>query len=162
MKNTGEYIIYKREVCKIINIKKKYINNNDYYFLQPVYNDSLKIEIPINNVHCILRTLINKKEVERLIDLIPTIEIIENEDFFLEKQYRDLLSSEKHEDLIKIIKTIYSRIDKKEKSNKKICESDKNYLKQAEKYLYEEFSIILKMNYIDTKKYITELINNNK
>lgn len=160
MKNIGEYVIYKKEVCKIIEIKKNYINSENYYFLRPVYNDSLNIKIPVDNKLCKLRSLISKEEVNRLINLFPTIEVLENEDSFIEKQYKELIASEKHEDLIKIIKTSYLRMKEKEKNNKKICESDKNYYKLAEKYLYEEFSITLGISYTDVDKHIKEILNN--
>lgn len=49
MKKIGDYIIYRRDVCKIIDCKK--INNNDYYVLEPINDNLLRITIPINNIY---------------------------------------------------------------------------------------------------------------
>ena len=64
-----------------------------------------------------------------------------------------------HYDLIKIIKTTYLRNKKRCDENKKISERDNEYFIKAEKRLYNEFSIVLKMNFDDTKNYIIERVS---
>ena len=39
-------IDYKRDICKIVEVKKKFINETDYYILEPVFDPSLCISIP--------------------------------------------------------------------------------------------------------------------
>ena len=39
----GDIIVYKKDVCKIKEIKEKFINDLDYYVLEPIDYDSLKI-----------------------------------------------------------------------------------------------------------------------
>jgi CarD family transcriptional regulator len=157
MFNVGNNIVYKKDVCKIIEIKENYINENDYYVLKPLFNDSLKIEIPVTNPN--IRDLITKKEVNDIINKIPEIELIDAEDRMIEYEYKNLMNTNNHEDLIKIIKTTYLRNKKRVDNNKKLGGKDSDYFNQAEKYLYQEFSVVLGMTYDETKKYVIEKVN---
>lgn len=154
MKSIGDYIIYRRDVCKIIDYKK--INNNDYYVLEPVNDNSLHITIPIDNVY--IKELMNITELEELINNIPNIDIIEENDRNIENKYKELLDSGIHENLIRIIKTTYIRNKNRVDNKKKISERDKHYFDLAEHYLYSEIGILLNKNFEDTKKYIVDIL----
>ena len=104
MYKIGDYIIYKKDVCQIKNIKENYINNLDYYILNPIDDDSLTINVPIQEKNA-LRDLITKQELEEIILDIPKITIIDCPDKFLEAEYKTLLQSSEHRNYIKIIKT---------------------------------------------------------
>lgn len=157
MYKVGDYIVYKRDVCKVLGIKEKYYNNTDYYVLSPVRDTSLKINVPVNN-KTLIRDLMTKEEVEHLIKEIPNIESLDIDDKLIEYTYKELLKSEKHEDLIKIIKTTYLRNKDREDNNKKISEKDNNYLTLAECYLYTEFSVALNKTIEDTKNYVISTV----
>ena len=153
MFNIGNFIVYKKDVCKIVDIK------NEYYVLVPITDNSLKINVPISNKFNYLRNLINKDDVMKIIEKIPNIEIIETNDKLIENKYKELINSGKHEDLIKIIKTTYLRKKERLDHNKKIGDKDNTYFNLAEKYLYNEFAIVLGMNYDDTKNYVIEQVS---
>lgn len=158
MYKVGDYVVYKREVCEVISIKEKEFMNMDYYVLVPISDNTLKIDVPVNNKMGYLRPLITKKEVEDIIKTIPNIKPIISTDRLIENEYRNLLNTNKHEDLIKIIKTTYLRNKERLDNNKKIGGKDDEYFKQAEKYLYSEFSIVLGMSYDETMKYVIEKV----
>ena len=151
MYKIGDYIIYLKDVCQVLDIKEKYMNDMDYYVLTPVNDNSLKLNIPINNKS--LRNLISKEKIEEIINNILNIEIIKDDDKTIENTYKNLLSSATHEDLIKIIKTSYLRNQKRINNKKKISDKDKNYFELAEKYLYNEFSIVLGLSFDETRDY---------
>ena len=153
----NDYIVHDRDVCKIVDIKEKYFNNIDYYILNPISDESLKISIPVTNDK--IRKLITKNELEKIIEKIPSINIIETNNKLIENEYKELMNSGKHEDLIKIIKTTYLRNKERIDNNKKIGDKDDNYFKLAEKYLYTEFMIVLNMSYEDTKKYVVDKVD---
>ena len=90
MYKVGDYIVYKRDVCKVKEIKEKYYNNTDYYVLNPISDLSLKINVPVNNDK-LLRPLITEEEVHVIINNIPNIDIIDEDDRILEVIYKDLL-----------------------------------------------------------------------
>ena len=143
MFNIGDYVVYKRDVCKIKYIKEKYFNNQDYYVLEPITDNSLTIQVPITSYHNNVRNLLTKKEVEKIINEISNVPIIECPDRMIENEYKNLLNKQSHLDLIKIIKTTYLRNKERLDKNKKIGDKDNTYFIKAETYLYNKFSIIL-------------------
>lgn len=155
MYKIGDYIVYKKDVCIVKNIKNNHINGMDYYVLTPVDDETLKIDVPtVSNEY--IRDLISKDKIEKIINSIPKIDIIESNDKLMESEYKLKMSSGKYEDLISIIKTAYLRNEERKNAKKKISEKDDYYLNRAEKYLYTEFSIVLGKSYDETKRYIIE------
>ena len=152
----GDYVIYKKDVCKIVKRKNKYLNEMDYYVLISLEDNSLTIEVPINNTS--LRKPKTKEEVEQIIKQIPFIPTLNMNEKNLENEYKNLLNSENIIDLIKIIKTTYPRNQESLENKKKISDKDNYYFETAEKYLYNEFSIVLNKTYEDTKQYIIEKV----
>ena len=152
MYKINDYIIYKREVCKVINVLPKYYKNQDYYLLSPLSDSSLTIKVPIDNNN--IRNLITKKEVNKIITEIPNISPVNTNDKNLENIYKELLTSNTHENLIKIIKTTYLRNKERIDNNKKTTDKDTYYFNLAEKYLYEEFGIVLNKTFDEVKEYI--------
>ncbi len=157
LKKVGDYVVYRKEVCKVKEIKEKYLNNQDYYRLVPVDDDSLHLDVPVNNA-MYLRDLITKKQVEEIINKIPKIQSISLEDKMLEAEYKNLMNSNSLEDYIKIIKTTYQRNQERLDNKKKISETDNHYFNLAEKYLYNEFSVVLNKTYEETKQYVIDKV----
>ncbi len=150
-----EYVVYKKNICKVKEIKENYFKDVSYYILSPIEDGSLTISLPTSNENGILRAIMSKEEVENLINSIPSIETINPESNRpIHYEYKDLIMTGKHEDLIKIIKTAYLRNDAKLNDGKKVGATDTNYLKLAEQSLYNEISIVLGLSYNETKKYV--------
>lgn len=157
----GSYVMYKRDVCKIVDIKKNSFTNLDSYILVPLFDESLKISAPIDNRSGYLRNLLTKKEIDKLINNMPNIKPIETDSHSLENEYRNLFHSGKHEDLVKIIKTTYLRNKERMDSKRNIGEKDKEYFNKAEKYLYNELSIVLGKSYEEAKEYVINKVKEN-
>lgn len=157
----NEFVVYKRDVCRVKEIKQNYLNGIDYYVLTPIDDASLTIEIPMDNKLGFIRKIISKDDVERIISTIKDVDIIivDNERAY-EQIYKDLLKGN-HLDLIKIIKTTYLKNENRFLNNKKISEKDDIYFKKAEKILYNEFSIALNMSYNETKNYVYNKVREN-
>lgn len=156
----GDHVVYKREVCKIKDIKKNKFSNKDYYILVPINDESLIIDVPVENPLGYLRNIMSKAQVEDLIQRIPEIKEIDNiNERFIENEYKQLLQSCRHEDLIRIIKTTYLRNDVRKNQGKKIGEKDHVYFELAEKYLYSEFSIALDLSFEETKNYVFDQVS---
>ena len=154
----GDFLIYKGDLCELKDIKKNESMNFDYYILSPVKDKSLTVSIPVDNKNGFLRKVISKEQVEEIIKKIPDIKVIENEDRMIEREYKILLSTDDHLDLIKIIKTTFARNEERRIAGKKIGDKDINYFKKAEQILYNEFSVALGLSYEETKKYVTEKV----
>lgn len=163
MKQVGDYIVYRKDVCRIADIKKNHFNNIDYYLLIPIDDESLHIDVPVDNRMGYLRDLISKEEVATIIEKIPNIDLIVSDEKRLESEYKNLLNEGTHENLVKIIKTTYLRNKDRIDNKKKISDKDNHYFELAEKYLYNEFSVVLEMNYDETKEYvINQVLNSQK
>lgn len=158
MYKVNDYLVYGKDVCKVEAIEEKKFNNETYYLLRPVKNKDLKISAPITDKAKKIRPLISKEEIELLITKIPLIEPITIEDKFIELEYKRLINSGTHEDLIRIIKTTYLRNKDRIEKNKKVAEKDKNYFELAEEYLYHELSITLEKSFEETKDYIVNQV----
>lgn len=160
MYKKNDYIVYKKDVCKIKEIKHNDITNKDYYILIPVYDESLKISFPIENEELFLRKVISHDEAENIIDNIKNIEPIENiNDKNIELIYKSLLYNGSHEDLIKIIKTTYLRNEARINDKRKVSDKDSKYFNLAEKYLYNELGVALNMSFDEVKEYIFNKMN---
>lgn len=157
MYQANDIIMYKKEVCKVIQRIEKYYKDQDYYELVPLYDDTLKLVIPSSSPF--LRKLITKDKIQELIKKIPSISIIKNDSRMMENEYKTLILSENYEDLVRIIKTTYLRNKERTDHHKKIGDKDLYYFNRAEAYLYQEFAIVLNMNVDEVKDYIIKQIN---
>lgn len=141
-----DYIVYRKETCKIIE------KEDGYYKLVPVNDTSIKYKVPVDSNF--LKKVITKEEIDRLLLEIPEINTIDLGEKQIEQEYKDLMKSGTHEDLVKIIKTSYLRNQIRILNNKRISEIDDEYFRRAEKYLYEEIGIVLNLSFENTKEYI--------
>ena len=141
-----DYIVYRKETCKIIE------KEDGYYTLVPVNDTSIKYKVPVDSNF--LKKVITKEEIDRLLLEIPEINTIDLGEKQIEQEYKELMKSGTHEDLVKIIKTSYLRNQIRILNNKRISEIDDEYFKRAEKYLYEEIGIVLNLSFENTKEYI--------
>ena len=89
---------------------------------------------------------------------MPSIKPIESNEKILENEYKDLINSGNLEDYIKIIKTTYLRNKERLENKRKISDKDNHYFNLAEKYLYNEFSVVLNKDFDKTKQYVIEKI----
>lgn len=152
MFKVGEKIVYKGKVCSIVS------QNEDTYVLIPIEDKSLKITLKKENAS--FRNLLSKDEVIDIIKKMPSIEVLDLPDKMLEQEYKRLMATGNHLDLIKIIKTTYLRNKNRLDNKKKIGDKDNNYFLQAENLLYTEFKEVLDMSYDEVKEYIFKSIEN--
>lgn len=141
-----DYIVYRKETCKIIG------KEDGYYKLVPINDTSIKYKVPVKSNF--LKKVITKEEIDRLLLEIPEINTIDLGEKQIEQEYKELMKSGTHEDLVKIIKTSYLRNQIRILNNKRISEIDDEYFRRAEKYLYEEIGIVLNLSFENTKEYI--------
>lgn len=158
MYKINDYILYKRDICIIKEIKENYIKGKDYYKISPISDQSLIINIPTDN-DCI-KDIPTKEEALNIIESIPNVKEINSDDKSLENIYKELLATEDILDLVKIIKTTYLRNKKRLDSGKKIGDKDDSYFQKAEKYLYSTLSVSLNMTYEECREYVINNLTN--
>ena len=161
----GSLLIYNTTgVCKVLDIgipeglpvadKKK-----KYYKLAPVFGSGT-IYIPVDT-KVFMRPVISHEEAENLIRKIPEIreDICESHNLkTLEDHYKASLMSHRCEDLVQLIKNVYTKKKNLEKNGKKTGKTDQQYMKQAKKLLHEELSIALEIPVTEVEDYITRVL----
>lgn len=157
MYNSGDVVVYGRDVYRIKDVKDNYLFDKTYYIMNPIDDDSLVTSVPVDTASY-LRDVITKEEAEELIAKIPSIEIVQASDRDIEYEYKQLLRENTLEALIKIIKTTYMRNMMRQNQNKRISEKDEQYFNQAERRLYNELSISLHLTFDDTKQYVIDSV----
>ena len=88
MHKVGEYVVYRKEVCEIVDVKEKVFKDKDYYVLVPINDKSLKLQVPIDTDSNYLRDLISVSELGKIIKMIPQIEVINVTDKLIENKWQ--------------------------------------------------------------------------
>lgn len=164
MFKVDDYIMYGMTgVCKVLDItSEKFVNGEQrkYYVLSPVYYDNTIIKIPVDNNKIQMREIISKDDATSLIDNITNIETLWIDD---EKkrnvEFKEMLKSGECEELLKLVKIIYSNKEYTKSIGKKTYQADANIMKEAERLLNEELSIILNISPDEVNSHILSKMN---
>ncbi len=148
MFKVNDYVVYGTTgVCQVLDIVEEKDENNknvQYYILQPVYNNTMKIKTPVDNDKVLIRETITKDKVFSLIESMPEQETIWIEDNRKRNEvYKAALRTGNCQEWIKLIKTLYLKKKEKNALGKKLMKSDEEIMKAAEKNLHEEFAVVL-------------------
>ena len=157
MKKIGHYVVYRKEVCEIKDVKENPVNPVMSYKLVPITDTSLTMNIPVDNEF--IRDLMTLEDINVLIGQIKDIPILLGEAKQLENEYKRVLNEGTNYGLVQIIKTTYERNQARIKNNKKVSEKDNRYFEMAEKYLYNEMAIVLNMTPEDVRDYVIEQVS---
>lgn len=154
----GKQVVYRNQVCTLLEIAKKYRNEEDYYVLQSSNDDTLLIRVPVEKAKLSMRPLISRAELRDLVARIPSISTIKVGKHTKGSEYKELLDTGDHENTIKVIKTAYLRQQEKLEQAHKPNESDKVFLRQAENMLYNEAACTLGVSFEEAKQMIVSKV----
>jgi len=119
-----------------------------------------KIYTPIDT-DVFMRPVITYEEVQQLISHIPAIRAGRCNNYnvkMLQDYYQMILQTHACEDLLKLIKTIYTKKIIVVDLGKKLGQIDERYMKKAEDLLYSEFAIALSIPKESVKGYIEDKV----
>ncbi|MEG1869442.1 MAG: CarD family transcriptional regulator [Oscillospiraceae bacterium] len=164
MFRTGDLIIYgSNGVCRVAEVGKPKVTVADqeklYYKLLPVYSTET-IYTPVDTT-VFMRPVISRKEAEELIAQIPSIRgnVYTNHNIALLKEhYEASIQSHDCEDLIQLIKSVYTKNVNAVQNGKKLGQVDQRYMKRAEDLLHGELAIALGIPRDDIVQYIEDVI----
>ena len=164
----GEYVVCGNNgICKVTDVTTLNMAGTPkdrlYYIMKPVYAESSTVYIPVDNHKVAIRAALTKEQTKKLIDKIPSLELlwIEN-DKQREQTYKECLKENSCEDYVRIIKTLYLRKQERLAKGQKIINLDEQYLKKAEDLLYGELAVALGIEKGAVQAYITEEIEKQK
>ena len=165
MFQSGDYVVCGNNgVCCVQGITTLDITGIDkkrkYYLLKPVFHSGSTVYIPLDTADASLRKAVSRQEADALIKSIPDISLIPLADEkTLERTYKEYIRVGSCESLVKLIKTIYLRKEKRIMKGCKITAVDSRYFKLAEDFLYGELSVALDISRDEVRDYITNRID---
>ncbi len=155
-------------VCVIENITVLNISGVDkekqYYILKPLYSAGSTVYVPVDSQkEPAMRKVLERTEAERLIGTIPEIPLLViTNDKMTEQMYKDCMKSNDCQELVKLIKTIHQRKQKRIQAGRKITAVDAKYFHLAEDNLYGELAVALDISREEVGGYIEAAINGTK
>ena len=149
MFSVGDYVVHRNSgICKVKEIAPLPmaggLEDTDYYFLTPINGKGSEIFSPVSDKNGNLRKVLSDAEAQELIESIPelTEEMIED-DKLRDARYKEAIRSCDCRELIKILKLLNARKQKRFAEGKKCTASEERYYKQAEENLCSELAFVL-------------------
>ena len=169
MYEIGERVVYgKSGVCTVKDVGHPGIPGMDekrvYYTLSPIFASGTiyaPVDTPVP-----MRPAVTSGEALRLIRQIPAIERsadpgdAENGDF--PGYCKTLLDSCDCRDLVRLIVMVYAKREAAVQNQKKLCETDRRYMRDAEELLYGELASALGIGKDDVPGFISREITRMK
>lgn len=162
----GQYIVYgSNGVCKVTDIghveMEGISKDRLYYTLEPCYSKGSRIMTPTDNTKTIMRNLITKEEADQLIDSVEEVDVLWIADERKrDEAYKQVIAKCDCLELVRVIKTIYLRKQKRLAAGKKVTISDERFFKLAEDNLYSELAIVLGVSKEEAREYMINRIEN--
>lgn len=149
-------------VCTIVGTEKQQINKKliDYYVLQPQDQPASRFYVPTQNQAALakLHPIMSCEELNHLIGSSETQTECWIEDENLRKKaYKELIAGGDRAALIRMVYSIHLKRKEQEKHKKKLHMCDVNFLREAEKLLKSEFSLVLNIPASDVDDYIMNI-----
>lgn len=137
-------------VCRIENIVENKIDGKlvPYYELKPSRDERSTVFVPINNekLTARMKTILSVDEIHELIRNMPGQDTVWiDSDSERRETYKQIISRGDRSEVIQLIKTLYLRRKLQNEDGKKLRAMDEEFLKGAEKLLYEEFAHVLNL-----------------
>jgi CarD family transcriptional regulator len=150
-------------VCRVTDIVRNPIDRKDikrkFYVLEPVFEKSSTVYVPVDSEKVVMRKIMKKEEAEELIGRVSMIEGVGiKEEKNREETYKEAIRTYDCQSLIKIIKTLYLRKQNRLREGKKVLSSDEQYLRKAEELLYSEMSLALSIPKEQVSQYIVDAV----
>lgn len=166
MYQIGDYVVCSNKgVCVIENVTTLTISGVDkekkYYILKPLYTSGSTVYVPVDSQkEPLLRKVIDRGAAEKLIEAIPEIPpLVISNDKVTEQVYKDCMKTNDCTDLVRLIKTISLRKQKRVQAGRKVTAVDAKYIHLAEDNLYGELAVALDMTKEQAKIHIEEAVD---
>lgn len=160
----NDIVLYGTEgACEIVEIAEKDVGVGlrEYYVLQPVYRRDTTIYVPAGSEKLVarMRRVLTADEIEEIILGMPGEDSlwVENE---AERKtfYKEILAEGDSRKMVRLIKTLYLHQKEQTAKGRKLHMADERALKEAERLLYDQFALALKISPDEVLPYIIRKI----
>lgn len=130
------------------------LHKHEYYVLQPVFDQSSKIYLPVESSELTgrMRPILSAQAIDEAILSAKDRAILWQSDFKLRSaQFHDILSKRNEKEILQMLSCLYLR---SQESGRGLNAGDAAILKTAEKMIEQEFAFSLQIQTKDVGKYI--------
>lgn len=160
MYQVGDQVVYGvHGVCKVVDQEERVIDRKKviYLALEPIGQAGSRYFVPTHNAAAMakVRNMLSREELEAMMESEEVLADGWIRDENQRKQtYRELIGSGDRVRLLQMVRTLYRHRKAQSAAGKKCHLCDENFLRDAEKLLIGEFSIVLNMDQEQAKHYI--------
>ena len=161
----GDQVIYGiHGVCRVTGMEERSIDRKKvrYLILQPINGNDTRFYVPAENPAALakLRRIMNRQELEALLrsEEVRQDGWISDENS-RKQRYRELIVSGDRLALLKMIRALHIHKREQAKLGRKFHLSDENFLRDAEKLLNAEFSLVLGIDSAKVAEYIRSALD---
>lgn len=131
----------------------------EYYMLRSVRSSSQRVYIPVQSERSPLRRIITKEQSLDLIERLPQLCQLEIKSEKLREQtYRASMDKHDCEEWMKVLKTLYNRMQERRRRGKRVTSMDERYMQVAKKCLLEEFAAAMSVSQEEVEQAIRRKI----
>lgn len=162
MYQIGDWVVYGvHGVCHIIGVEKQLVNRKrtQFFVLEPLSNNESRFYLPTENPAAMakLKAVLSREE---LVALLTSGEL--HEDVWIadenrrKQHYRELIGSGDRIALMKMVTCLYRYKEAQLAAGRKFHQSDDNFLRDAEKLLSSEISLVMELSQEQARNYLRE------
>lgn len=160
MYQVGEYVVYGvHGVCRVLGKEKQLVNRKrtEYLVLEPLTKGESKFYLPTQNPVAMgkLQPVLSRQELD---ELITSDEIRKDcwisEENLRKQHYRDLMAGGNRISLLQMLAALYRHKEEQAAAGKKFHQCDDNFLRDAEKLLCSEISLVMEMEPDQARAYL--------
>lgn len=160
MYQIGDQVVYGiHGVCRIADQEKRVVDRKmvTYLVLEPEGQEGSRYLVPIHNQTAMgkLRPMLTPEQMKELLhsEEVRTFNWIRDENQ-RKNTYRELITSGDRAELLRMIYTLYNHRKTQNAAGKKIHLADDNFLRDAEKLLSSEISVVMEIPQDEARNYL--------
>lgn len=164
MLQRGDRVVYGiHGVCNILDVEVRTVDRKkvEYFVLSPLEQPEARFYVPTQNPAAVakLRPLLSREELEELLhaDGVDDDAWIADENQ-RKQRYRELITSSDRFALIGMVRALHRHKAQQLAQGRKFHLCDENFLRDAEKLLNAEFSLVLNIPQSEVGKYIMDAV----
>lgn len=167
MYQCGDKVLYGvHGICEIIAVEPRKIEKKviEYYVLEPIEQHGTRYYVPKNNKCALskLKPMLTLEELKTILSKVKSHEIAWISDEGQRKQrYKDLITSGDRVALIEMIHALHKHKQQQATAGRKFHLCDENFLRDAEKLLTVEISLVLDLPQSEVADYIIDILTVN-
>ena len=162
----GDLVLYGiHGVCRILDLEERRIDRKkiEYFVLEPLEQPGSRFYVPTQNEAAVskLRPMLTKQQLEQLLHAERAVCDGWVADENQRKQlYRELINSGDRAALVRMVRALHLHKRQQIEAGKKVHLCDENFLRDAERLLASEFSLVLDIEQNAVAAYIQHALEN--